>query len=415
MLITTERILKSSKAIIADFINRKDNRFNVLIEKHKAFVLVTCFNIKCTNKEIASLVIKFLSESLSKGDVPADNKDSLEFAIESIGEAYGVEKGDVDNILGDKFDKKGLSELIESALATKSHSNTEKSTTGRTNAPSSSSNGREKVSEETKQRAEAHKLEGNKAMARRDFEEAISNYTKAIELDSTNAVYLSNRAAAYSSIRSHELALEDAKKAIEVNPDYAKAWSRMGLAKYAMGDAQGAMEAYEQGMKVEGDKHSPAMQKGFETAKKRVTEKMASGLGSVDEPKGTSASSSDSATATDAGSAANPLAGLGGLGGLLNNPQVMQAAQKMMQNPDALKNLMNNPQLRQMAQSMGLGGDAAGTAGATSAAGSTDSADATGATNATGTPSLNDLMNNPMLRNLANQFMNNKGNQDQQQ
>lgn len=63
---------------------------------------------------------------------------------------------------------------------------------------------------------------------------------------------MSNRAAAYSQSGQHALAATDALKAVELDPGYAKAWSRLGHARYALGDAKGSMDAYEKGLKCEG-------------------------------------------------------------------------------------------------------------------------------------------------------------------
>ena len=60
--------------------------------------------------------------------------------------------------------------------------------------------------------------------------DAIKSYTEAIKLDPTNAVYYSNRAAAYSSKNEHSSAVLDAEKAIEVDPSFVKAYHRLGCA-----------------------------------------------------------------------------------------------------------------------------------------------------------------------------------------
>ena len=326
-------------------------------------------------KYIAALVIDFLVSSVETGDIPEDNKDSVEFAVESIQDAFNVKKEEVSEIIKDKFSGKKLTDIVNFSGKKESSENKEDDKVS------------DDISDEDKAKADALKLEGNKAMTQSDFLGAIQKYSEAIESNPTNAVYFSNRAAAYSSARKHNLALKDAERAIKLDSKYAKAWSRLGLAKYVLGDAKGAMEAYEQGLKIEGANPSATMKKGYETAKKRVAEQ-----------NDTSSEQSNTSDARDSNSATggNPL---GGLSGLLNNPNVMQAAQQMMQNPEAMRGLMNNPQLRQMAQSMGLGGAGGNGAGATGGNGSS--------------PSLQDLMNNPMLRNLASQFMGGQqGNQD---
>ncbi len=64
-----------------------------------------------------------------------------------------------------------------------------------------------------KQAAEAKKAHGDAAFRGSRWTEAIEKYTEAIELDSTNAVYYSNRAAAYMSLKKYQLALADCEEA----------------------------------------------------------------------------------------------------------------------------------------------------------------------------------------------------------
>lgn len=70
-------------------------------------------------------------------------------------------------------------------------------------------------------------------MSAKKHDAAIDSYSKAIALDPTNAVYFSNRAAAYSSKAVHASAVEDAKKAIELDPSFVKAYSRLGYILYS--------------------------------------------------------------------------------------------------------------------------------------------------------------------------------------
>ncbi|KAL9048509.1 MAG: hypothetical protein Q9162_007689, partial [Coniocarpon cinnabarinum] len=109
-------------------------------------------------------------------------------------------------------------------------------------------------------------------MQQKNHEKAIEFYGKAISISPTNPIYLSNRAAAHSALKQHELARNDAEMAVASDPKYTKAWSRLGLARFALGDAKGSMEAYKSGIDAEGNGGSEAMKKGYETAKRKVEE-----------------------------------------------------------------------------------------------------------------------------------------------
>ncbi|RKP03430.1 hypothetical protein CXG81DRAFT_7941, partial [Caulochytrium protostelioides] len=67
--------------------------------------------------------------------------------------------------------------------------------------------------------ADQLKALGNELMANGDYDGAIAKYTAAIELNGTNAVYYSNRAAAYSQVSQHDKAYDDAAKALEIDPN----------------------------------------------------------------------------------------------------------------------------------------------------------------------------------------------------
>lgn len=76
--------------------------------------------------------------------------------------------------------------------------------------------------------AEKLKGEGNSLMASKNYAAAISKYTEAIAKNPGNPVYYSNRAAAHSQAGDHEEAIKDANKAKEIDPKFAKAFSRLG-------------------------------------------------------------------------------------------------------------------------------------------------------------------------------------------
>lgn len=77
--------------------------------------------------------------------------------------------------------------------------------------------------------AASFKDQGNKYLQAGSFDEAIESYTKAIEIDPTDHIFYSNRSAAYLSKGDGLAALTDGEKCIEINPSFAKGYSRKGM------------------------------------------------------------------------------------------------------------------------------------------------------------------------------------------
>ena len=96
--------------------------------------------------------------------------------------------------------------------------------------------------------AQSFKEAGNKHLQAGDFDAAIESYSKAIELDSSDHVFFSNRSAAYLSKGDSTNALEDGVKCVELKPDWAKGYSRKGAALHAMKKYDEALETYEAGL-----------------------------------------------------------------------------------------------------------------------------------------------------------------------
>jgi len=232
--------------------------------------------------------------------------------------------------------------------STSSSSSASSSTTAKSSAPSG-------PSDDDKKAAEELKVKGNSAMSQRKYPEAIDYYTQALNVVPSNPIYLSNRAAAYSASSLHERAKADAQSAIDADPAYSKGWSRLGLAKFALGDAKGSMEAYEKGIAAEGKGGSDAMRKGYETAKRRVEEDEAANspmddVSSRDNPFGGAGgggmpdlSSLAGMFGGGGGGGAGGMGGMGGLEGIMNNPMFASMAQKLMSDPQMMSSLMNNP------------------------------------------------------------------------
>ncbi|KIX04588.1 uncharacterized protein Z518_05458 [Rhinocladiella mackenziei CBS 650.93] len=304
-----------------------------------------------SKKRLALSIIDFLSTSLKDGTLTAEDADNIEIASNCIAEAFKV----------DPTDKAAVSEAVGSQSLLNVFSVYEK-LKGR--GPSAEAPP-PRPSEPAAINPEAEKLKsaGNAAMQQKDYKTAIEKYSEAITFAPTNPIYLSNRAAAYSASGDHASAVKDAELAVAADPKYTKAWSRLGLARFAMGDAKGSVEAYQQGIDFEGSGGSEAMRKGLETAKKELARMEA-------EEEKIPEDVVDDASGNTRGAGGMPdLAGLasrfgGGRGGggmpdfasIMNNPMFASMAQNLMRNPEALSGLMNNPTIQNMMNSRREGG-----------------------------------------------------------
>ncbi|KPM44856.1 hypothetical protein AK830_g1749 [Neonectria ditissima] len=341
-----------------------------------------------SKQRLALAICDFLATSSADGTLTADDKDSIDVAINCIAESFKVDPADKPAVQA----ALGSQNLLQIYSVYEKLKTTTTPTTGGPSAPAAAAPAADKpVSEEDKKQADALKSRGNAAMAQKDYALAINLYTQALGLNPLNAVFLSNRAAAHSAAKDHNSAKTDAEAAVTIDPAYTKAWSRLGLARFALGDARGAMDAYAQGIEHEGHGGSDAMKKGFETAKRRVEEM---GLDEDALPRsspGVNVNAGAGAGAPggmpDFGALASMLGGQGGQGGggdmpdlgaIMSNPMFASMAQNLMSNPDMMNNLMSNPRLREMADSFSGGG---------------------------GMPDLNSLMSDPNIADMARNMM----------
>ncbi len=96
--------------------------------------------------------------------------------------------------------------------------------------------------------AKEQKDKGNLLVQEKKFAEALECYSKAIELDSKDPILYSNRSLMHSNLNEFESALIDAEKAIEINPNYSKAYLRRGKALEGLGRIEEALNTYHSGL-----------------------------------------------------------------------------------------------------------------------------------------------------------------------
>ncbi|KYM78116.1 PREDICTED: stress-induced-phosphoprotein 1 [Atta cephalotes] len=106
-----------------------------------------------------------------------------------------------------------------------------------------------------KRKALEEKKFGNEAYKKKSFEEALEHYNKAVELDSTEIIYLLNIAAVYFEQKNYQKCIAQCEKAIEIGREnradfklIAKAFTRIGHAYKKMENWKQAKVYYEKSM-----------------------------------------------------------------------------------------------------------------------------------------------------------------------
>lgn len=269
-----------------------------------------------SKRALAASICEFLRTSLVDGTLDdLTDKTQLENSIQSIEDAFNSDSAPSSSV--------GLAQIYSVFEKTQAKSANASSTDAdfRPKVATPASSATKEPSADALAKAEQFKTQGNQAMSKKNYELAINHYTSALELNPDAKVYLSNRAAAYSSSGNHDAAIKDASRATEIDPSYGKAWSRLGHAYFGKGDLANAKSAYESGSKV--DPTSEIMKRGLETSTKKLEE------------QGGAASRSPAAGGMPDLSA---LAGMFGNGGggmpdmsaITSNPAFMSMAQNLM-------------------------------------------------------------------------------------
>jgi small glutamine-rich tetratricopeptide repeat-containing protein alpha len=211
----------------------------------------------------------------------------------------------------------------------------------------------------TERKADAEKLkkEGNAKLQQQDYKGAIAEYTKAIRLDPENAVYFSNRSAAYAYMKDYNEAIKDGNRAIQRRPEWPKGYMRVASAQDSLGDIKGAISTYKECLaKIDAaDPQWNNIHNSIENLERRQNPNAANPLANMANMFG--------------GGAGAGLPGMGGPGGMdfgamMKNPMMQQMAQQMMSDPNMMDNIgkmMANPEMQKMAADMmGGGGGSAG-------------------------------------------------------
>ncbi|KAG8071615.1 hypothetical protein GUJ93_ZPchr0006g42953 [Zizania palustris] len=185
--------------------------------------------------------------------------------------------------------------------------------------------------------ADEAKAKGNAAFSAGRFEEAARHFTDAIALAPGNHVLYSNRSAALASVHRYSEALADAEKTVELKPDWAKGYSRLGAAHLGLGDASSAVAAYERGLAL--DPSNEGLKAGLVDAKKAATAP----------PRRPPPAGADAIGQMFQGPELwSKIASDPGTRAYLEQPDFMQMLREVQRNPSSLNMYLSDPRMMQV-------------------------------------------------------------------
>ncbi|XP_001952444.1 small glutamine-rich tetratricopeptide repeat-containing protein alpha [Acyrthosiphon pisum] len=180
-------------------------------------------------KKLALLIVNHLKTQLSNGSFSDESMESMEVAVQCIESAYNLHPTESDEI-----DVK-LESIVKEYYQVREPAINEKS----------------EISQFNKEQAEHHKKLGNDYMKMQHNDKAIESYTIAIKLNPLNPIYYCNRAAAFNAIGDYNSAIKDCQKAIELDSTYCKAYCRLGLAFSYLKDYKKAVSCYKKACELD--------------------------------------------------------------------------------------------------------------------------------------------------------------------
>lgn len=254
--------------------------------------------------------LRFLNSQLEQPSISSDSRESLEVAIQCLENVYEIPPAaDGDATTADDDAANPLNHIDLFEVYRGAFSN---------------------VSPERKQEAETLKNEGNRLMKEEKYQEALNTYGRAISLDATNPVFYCNRAAAYSRLGDYQRASDDCRMSLRYDPNYSKAYGRLGLAYSKMNKHEQALEAYQSALRIEPENQD--YKNNMSVTQQRLEEIRAT-------PGGTGAG-----VAGPAAAGGLPNLGAAGLGNIdfaaaLNNPALVSMATRMMSDP-SIQNML---------------------------------------------------------------------------
>lgn len=172
--------------------------------------------------------------------------------------------------------------------------------------------------------AKEAKERGNVQFKAGKWADAIKEYEEAIKRDPSVAAYHNNLAAALAKLMEFPAAKAACEKALEIDPNYVKAWCKKGDIEFFMKEYHRAMESYQKGLSL--DQTDRACMDGLRKVSMKIN----------------STESEQEQKERAAHGLADPE-----IQRILQDPMVQQVLRDMQENPMEGQKALNNPGMRE--------------------------------------------------------------------
>ena len=92
---------------------------------------------------------------------------------------------------------------------------------------------------------------GNSHIELGNYQAAIEDYTETIKLDPNDAATYNNRGHSQAELGNYQIAIEDYTKAIKLDPNYTEAYNNRGYSQDELGNHPAAIEDYTKAIKLD--------------------------------------------------------------------------------------------------------------------------------------------------------------------
>jgi tetratricopeptide (TPR) repeat protein len=108
-----------------------------------------------------------------------------------------------------------------------------------------------------------HIIKGNEYYYKKEYNNAIQCFDKAVEIDPNNAYAWYNKGAVLGDLLKHNEAIQCFDKAVEIGPNNAYAWSYKGVTLYKLGKRDESIQCYDKALEINPNNASTWNNKGL--------------------------------------------------------------------------------------------------------------------------------------------------------